>query len=161
MQSCMSRPLSMRRDRSLHQAAQWRLCPAPRQGVHLRTNVLWGKKPLRMIFGGESMSHFLDFSIPLIKNWTEDCSNNERFLIIIMHYRGSPNIEMDEHTFMVNRERAVDYLNSLDKVLKLFYPLVIVIQLRCRKLNCRVSVHYFLANQNLICEISHGVLEQA
>lgn len=31
-------------------------------------------------------------------------------------YRGSPNIEMDEQTFMVNRERAVDYLNSLDKV---------------------------------------------
>ncbi|KAK9134181.1 hypothetical protein Syun_013511 [Stephania yunnanensis] len=30
--------------------------------------------------------------------------------------KGSPNIEMDEHTFMVNRERAVDYLNSLDKV---------------------------------------------
>lgn len=29
---------------------------------------------------------------------------------------GSPNIEMDEHTFLVNRERAVDYLNSLDKV---------------------------------------------
>ncbi|KAG6472434.1 hypothetical protein ZIOFF_069897 [Zingiber officinale] len=28
---------------------------------------------------------------------------------------GSPNIEMDEHTFLVNRERAVDYLNSLDK----------------------------------------------
>ncbi|KAG6493171.1 hypothetical protein ZIOFF_048148 [Zingiber officinale] len=27
----------------------------------------------------------------------------------------SPNIEMDEHTFLVNRERAVDYLNSLDK----------------------------------------------
>lgn len=24
---------------------------------------------------------------------------------------------MDEHTFMVNRERAVDYLNSLDKVI--------------------------------------------
>ena len=23
---------------------------------------------------------------------------------------------MDEHTFLVNRERAVDYLNSLDKV---------------------------------------------
>lgn len=33
-----------------------------------------------------------------------------------MHNRGSPNIEMDEHTFLVNRERAVDYLNSLDKV---------------------------------------------
>ncbi|KAI3941164.1 hypothetical protein MKW92_022382 [Papaver armeniacum] len=30
--------------------------------------------------------------------------------------KGSPNIEMDEHTFTVNRERAVDYLNSLDKV---------------------------------------------
>ncbi|KAF1861569.1 hypothetical protein Lal_00025939 [Lupinus albus] len=30
--------------------------------------------------------------------------------------KGSPNIEMDEHSFMVNRERAVDYLNSLDKV---------------------------------------------
>ncbi|CAA7393972.1 unnamed protein product [Spirodela intermedia] len=30
--------------------------------------------------------------------------------------KGSPNIEMDEHAFMVNRERAVDYLNSLDKV---------------------------------------------
>ncbi|XP_058069543.1 phosphoenolpyruvate carboxykinase (ATP) 1-like isoform X3 [Magnolia sinica] len=30
--------------------------------------------------------------------------------------KGSPNIEMDEHTFMVNRERAVDYLCSLDKV---------------------------------------------
>ncbi|KAL0913222.1 hypothetical protein M5K25_016666 [Dendrobium thyrsiflorum] len=30
--------------------------------------------------------------------------------------KGSPNIEMDEHTFLVNRERAVDYLNSLDCV---------------------------------------------
>ncbi|KAK4261446.1 hypothetical protein QN277_004441 [Acacia crassicarpa] len=30
--------------------------------------------------------------------------------------KGSPNLEMDEHTFLVNRERAVDYLNSLDKV---------------------------------------------
>ncbi|RWR74061.1 Phosphoenolpyruvate carboxylase [Cinnamomum micranthum f. kanehirae] len=30
--------------------------------------------------------------------------------------KGSPNIEMDEHTFLVNRERAVDYLNSLDKI---------------------------------------------
>lgn len=33
-----------------------------------------------------------------------------------VHRRGSPNIEMDEHTFLTNRERAVDYLNSLDKV---------------------------------------------
>uniref|UniRef100_A0A6V7QVR1 phosphoenolpyruvate carboxykinase (ATP) n=1 Tax=Ananas comosus var. bracteatus TaxID=296719 RepID=A0A6V7QVR1_ANACO len=30
--------------------------------------------------------------------------------------KGSPNIEMDEHTFLVNRERAVDYLKSLEKV---------------------------------------------
>ncbi|KAL6645895.1 hypothetical protein ACP70R_017503 [Stipagrostis hirtigluma subsp. patula] len=30
--------------------------------------------------------------------------------------KGSPNIEMDEHTFLTNRERAVDYLKSLDKV---------------------------------------------
>ncbi|KAL2522617.1 Phosphoenolpyruvate carboxykinase [ATP] [Forsythia ovata] len=30
--------------------------------------------------------------------------------------KGSPNIEMDEQTFLVNRERAVDYLNSLDKI---------------------------------------------
>ncbi|KAL6225456.1 hypothetical protein ACLB2K_004306 [Fragaria x ananassa] len=29
---------------------------------------------------------------------------------------GSPNIEMDEQTFMVNRETVVEYLNSLDKV---------------------------------------------
>ncbi|KAG0490230.1 hypothetical protein HPP92_007093 [Vanilla planifolia] len=29
---------------------------------------------------------------------------------------GSPNIEMDEQTFLINRERAVDYLNSLDNV---------------------------------------------
>ncbi|CAI5509952.1 unnamed protein product, partial [Closterium sp. Naga37s-1] len=30
--------------------------------------------------------------------------------------KGSPNIEMDEETFFINRERAVDYLKSLDKV---------------------------------------------
>ncbi|KAG6513879.1 hypothetical protein ZIOFF_024216 [Zingiber officinale] len=30
--------------------------------------------------------------------------------------KGSPNIEIDEHTFLINRERAVDYLNSLEKV---------------------------------------------
>ncbi|KAG6517381.1 hypothetical protein ZIOFF_020767 [Zingiber officinale] len=30
--------------------------------------------------------------------------------------KGSPNIEMDEHTLLVHRERAADYLNSLDKV---------------------------------------------
>lgn len=42
-----------------------------------------------------------------------------------LHVRGSPNIEMDEHTFLVNRERAVDYLNSLDKVFRSF-PLLVV-----------------------------------
>lgn len=30
--------------------------------------------------------------------------------------KGSPNIEMDEHTFLVNRERAVDYICSLEKI---------------------------------------------
>ncbi|KAJ1297904.1 hypothetical protein BS78_01G413700 [Paspalum vaginatum] len=30
--------------------------------------------------------------------------------------KGSPNIEMNERAFLVNRERAVDYLNSIDKV---------------------------------------------
>nr|Q9XFA2.1 RecName: Full=Phosphoenolpyruvate carboxykinase (ATP) 2 [Urochloa panicoides]AAD24485.1 phosphoenolpyruvate carboxykinase 2 [Urochloa panicoides] len=30
--------------------------------------------------------------------------------------KGSPNIEMDERQFVINRERALDYLNSLDKV---------------------------------------------
>lgn len=29
---------------------------------------------------------------------------------------GSPNFEMDEHTFILNRERAVDYLNTLDRI---------------------------------------------
>ena len=29
---------------------------------------------------------------------------------------GSPNYEMDEHTFILNRERAVDYLNTLDRL---------------------------------------------
>ncbi|CAI7930737.1 unnamed protein product [Closterium sp. NIES-54] len=29
---------------------------------------------------------------------------------------GSPNYEMDEYTFMVNRERAIDYLNTIGKV---------------------------------------------
>lgn len=29
---------------------------------------------------------------------------------------GAPNYEMDEHTFVLNRERAVDYLNTLDRI---------------------------------------------
>jgi len=29
---------------------------------------------------------------------------------------GSPNLEMDERSFLVNRERAVDYLNMLDRI---------------------------------------------
>lgn len=36
---------------------------------------------------------------------------------------------MDEHTFLVNRERAVDYLNSLDKVLQLLKFLLKLLQL--------------------------------
>ncbi|KZV46383.1 phosphoenolpyruvate carboxykinase [Dorcoceras hygrometricum] len=35
---------------------------------------------------------------------------------ISVMFRGSPNIEMDEETFLINRERAVDYLCSLEKV---------------------------------------------
>ena len=34
----------------------------------------------------------------------------------MQHGNGSPNFEMDEHTFMLNRERAVDYLNMLDRL---------------------------------------------
>lgn len=44
---------------------------------------------------------------------------------------------MDEHTFMVNRERAVDYLNSLDKVMLHLYT-------RVRK------IHYSKQNTRLI-----------
>ena len=29
---------------------------------------------------------------------------------------GSPNYEMDEKTFILNRERAVDYLNMLERL---------------------------------------------
>jgi len=29
---------------------------------------------------------------------------------------GSPNFEMDAHTFLLNRERAIDYLNMLDRI---------------------------------------------
>ena len=29
---------------------------------------------------------------------------------------GSPNYEMDQRTFLLNRERAVDYLNMLDRL---------------------------------------------
>lgn len=44
------------------------------------------------------------------------------FYLNCVFYRGSPNIEMDEQTFLVNRERAVDYLNSLDKVYLIILP---------------------------------------
>ena len=64
-----------------------------------------------MSFGGESK--FLMQSImPSITFYSLFINH----MICTYTYRGSPNIEMDEHTFMVNRERAVDYLNSLDKV---------------------------------------------
>ncbi|RXH73832.1 hypothetical protein DVH24_016654 [Malus domestica] len=53
----------------------------------------------------------IQFTIPtyIIKNLYEQAIKYEKG-------SGSPNIEMDEHTFLVNRERAVDYFNSLDKV---------------------------------------------
>ncbi|PWA43872.1 RNAse l inhibitor protein 2 [Artemisia annua] len=35
--------------------------------------------------------------------------------------KGSPNIETDEHTFLVNRERVVDYLCLLDKIFDPYY----------------------------------------
>lgn len=68
-----------------------------------------------MTFGGESKCPFAHF--PLLAY-----SFIHLFVILMstifefLYARGSPNIEMDEHTFLVNRERAVDYLNSLDKV---------------------------------------------
>ena len=43
-------------------------------------------------------------------------------LVALLHGRwnkdgnGSPNYEMDERTFLLNRERAVDYLNMLDRL---------------------------------------------
>ena len=37
-------------------------------------------------------------------------------LCLVILYKGSLNIEMDDHTFLVNRERAIDYLNSLEKM---------------------------------------------
>lgn len=66
-------------------------------------------------FGGESeyyyhISSFSFFFFPVVLYLTCVC------IFFFMSNRGSPNIEMDEHTFMINRERAVDYLNSLDKV---------------------------------------------
>ena len=51
----------------------------------------------------------------------------DSFLSACTAFRGSPNIEMDEHTFLVNRERAVDYLNSLDKVYVMFLFILICI----------------------------------
>lgn len=68
---------------------------------------------------GKVCVDFLNFILYIILNFKKICINHECFLFVffIISYRGSPNIEMDEHTFMVNRERAVDYLNSLDKVL--------------------------------------------
>lgn len=42
--------------------------------------------------------------------------NSSQVNFCVRYSRGSPNIEMDEHTFLINRERAVDYLNSLEKV---------------------------------------------
>jgi len=61
----------------------------------------------------ESLSRYY-FCYVFLSFWRTELPN-------FVFYRGSPNIEMDEHTFMVNRERAVDYLNSLDKVISPFF----------------------------------------
>lgn len=126
MQSCTSRRLSMRKDLSFHQAAPSPLCPAPRQGDLLRTNASSGTKPRSMIFGGGSKCYFIAFPSPNINFFYRKLYNKRVFNFPFLKnlcYRGSPNIEMDEQTFMVNRERAVDYLNSLDKVLNYYFIL--------------------------------------
>lgn len=67
-------------------------------------------------------------------------------------YRGSPNIEMDEQTFMVNRERAVDYLNSLDKVLFLFHAVY------CLLFHLWKSKDAFSCNLLLLADSDGGVM---
>lgn len=58
-------------------------------------------------------------------NWLRYVINSFFFIpFSCLSKRGSPNIEMDEHTFTVNRERAVDYLNSLDKAIHKFIGIV-------------------------------------
>lgn len=78
-------------------------------------------KPLKLNFGGESKSSLSLFPKDLanLQQTISSCDwiAKQTHVCILFMGRGSPNIEMDEHTFMINRERAVDYLNSLDKVI--------------------------------------------
>ncbi|KAG6523569.1 hypothetical protein ZIOFF_013430 [Zingiber officinale] len=57
--------------------------------------------------------HYLTMTISV-----SDSDNALKFTHVLYNLSppNSPNIEMDEHTFLVNMERVVDYLNSLDKV---------------------------------------------
>lgn len=101
----------MRKAHSSRRPAPWQLSlvrkPVDLQEIKESSEM----KPPRTIFGGESEFRFCPYFhlgfFPL---------NCLMISILLFAFRGSPNIEMDEHTFMVNRERAVDYLNSLDKV---------------------------------------------
>lgn len=113
----------MRKGRLSRQAVHWQLCLVPRLAALPEISVWSRTRPLSMSFGGESecLLHlllFIAFLIPFIFNKFGINS------LAFWWFRGSPNIEMDEHTFLVNRERAVDYLNSLDKVILLIFFLI-------------------------------------
>lgn len=101
----------MRKGHSSRRPAPWQLSlvrkPADLPGIKESSEMT----PPRTIFGGES-----EFRSASIFVWVSSPSMVLMISILLFGFRGSPNIEMDEHTFMVNRERAVDYLNSLDKV---------------------------------------------
>lgn len=58
---------------------------------------------------------------------------------------------MDEHTFLVNRERAVDYLCSLDKVLYNLHDCYVAqTLLKCGGVQCRIlQKQYFFGGSNI------------
>lgn len=102
---------------------QWQHFLEPRQVVLQETSVSLRMMLLKMNFGGES-EYFLTFFHFMLLSSIFQFYFYSFYAIInianILISRGSPNIEMDEQTFLVNRERAVDYLNSLDKVIPQF-----------------------------------------
>jgi len=124
-QNFMNKRSSMRKDRSSHRLGHWLRFLGPRRVGALEISVWWRTNLLRMIFGGESKycsSHYIYIYVwQMVLNILNCLFCNLIYLCIIVLWRGSPNIEMDEHSFMVNRERAVDYLNSLDKVISLLF----------------------------------------
>jgi len=77
----------------------------------------------RALVGKVSIVHHITYrcTLQMVLNILKCLFCNLIYVCIIVLWRGSPNIEMDEHSFMVNRERAVDYLNSLDKVISLLF----------------------------------------